>query len=326
MDTRKNLAAPRSPSGIPAEIFEAQMRMQQEQSQPFSVDVISLDSPGHPQQAIQQQQQFLSDNGANSHTRTPSPNQSHHHRRSEVAARHKVKSPGYYPFKKEGSGSFRKIGYNSFTHILHLLLLFLLLLLRINLGLFTDEKDVVYRPHDSINLGKEEVNEKMWQLMSTYLRKDVPTIQRHIVNHIEYTLARTRYNFDNFASYQATALSIRDRLIESWNDTQQYFTIKNITRVYYLSMEFLMGRSLQNAIINMGLKDAYTEALNKMGHTLEELYDEEKDAALGNGGLGRLAACFMDSLATMDYPAWGYGIRFAAAAAASSSSSASSPI
>ena len=81
-------------------------------------------------------------------------------------------------------------------------------------------------------------------------------------------------------------------------------------RVYYLSLEFLMGRSLNNAILNMKLKGNYAEALRGLGMDLENTIGEEVDAALGNGGLGRLAACFMDSMATMNYPAWGYGIRY----------------
>ena len=81
-------------------------------------------------------------------------------------------------------------------------------------------------------------------------------------------------------------------------------------RVYYLSLEFLMGRSLSNAVLNMNLKDAYGEALKGLGMELERITEQEVDAALGNGGLGRLAACFMDSLATLDYPAWGYGLRY----------------
>eukprot|EP01027_Heterolobosea_sp_BB2_P002286 GEZU01003423.1.p1 GENE.GEZU01003423.1~~GEZU01003423.1.p1 ORF type:complete len:952 (+),score=347.78 GEZU01003423.1:92-2947(+) len=187
----------------------------------------------------------------------------------------------------------------------------------------TASTDSLYRPYaDSVpetlqatSQAKDEQEkrrnqEKLWKLMSTYLKRDVPTIQRHICNHVEYTLARTRYNFDDYAAYQATALSVRDRLIESWNDTQQYFTLKDVKRVYYLSLEFLMGRSLQNAIMNLGLRDQYAEALKEMGHRLEDIIEQEKDAALGNGGLGRLAACFMDSLATMDYPAWGYGLRY----------------
>lgn len=81
-------------------------------------------------------------------------------------------------------------------------------------------------------------------------------------------------------------------------------------RVYYLSMEFLMGRSLLNALNNLGVVDQYTEALREMGYQLEDLIEKERDAALGNGGLGRLAACFLDSMATLSLPAWGYGIRY----------------
>jgi starch phosphorylase len=115
---------------------------------------------------------------------------------------------------------------------------------------------------------------------------------------------------DTFAAYQATALAVRDRLIDSWNTTQQYHTKVDAKRVYYLSLEFLLGRSLDNAILNLSLKDRFAKALSNLGFKIEDLLLEELDAALGNGGLGRLAACFMDSLATLDYPAWGYGIRY----------------
>jgi starch phosphorylase len=81
-------------------------------------------------------------------------------------------------------------------------------------------------------------------------------------------------------------------------------------RVYYLSMEFLMGRSLLNALNNLGVVDQYTEALREMGYNLEDIIEKERDAALGNGGLGRLAACFLDSMASLNLPAWGYGIRY----------------
>lgn len=81
-------------------------------------------------------------------------------------------------------------------------------------------------------------------------------------------------------------------------------------RVYYLSLEFLLGRSLDNALLNLDVKPLYRDALKQLGFRIEDLIEEEVDAALGNGGLGRLAACFMDSLATMDYAAWGYGIRY----------------
>ena len=138
----------------------------------------------------------------------------------------------------------------------------------------------------------------------------MPSIQESIVNHVEYTLARTRQGFDDFECYQATSLSLRDRLIELWNDTQTYFKEQDPKRVYYLSMEFLMGRSLLNTLYNLGIKDAYTEALSELGYSLEKIAELERDAALGNGGLGRLAACFLDSMATLNLPAWGYGIRY----------------
>ena len=81
-------------------------------------------------------------------------------------------------------------------------------------------------------------------------------------------------------------------------------------RVYYLSMEFLMGRSLTNALYNLGVNNEYTQAVSELGYNMENLAEQERDAALGNGGLGRLAACFLDSMATLNLPAWGYGIRY----------------
>jgi len=170
-----------------------------------------------------------------------------------------------------------------------------------------DKKQKLYRPQFDFEAPGVE---KLWELMGSYIGGDKRSIQRSIVNHVEYTLARTRFNFDNFGAYQATAYSVRDRLLEAWNDTQQYQTSQNVKRVNYLSMEFLMGRALQNALINIDMEDNYHKALMEIGYDLETLYEEEVDAALGNGGLGRLAACFLDSLATHEIPAWGYGIRY----------------
>lgn len=153
-------------------------------------------------------------------------------------------------------------------------------------------------------------NQLLQSLMTQYLARDVPSIQRQIVNHTEYTLARTRYKIDSACAYQATAYSVRDRLIESWNDTQQYFTERDVKRVYYLSLEYLMGRYLTNALMNIGIYNQFTEAVSGLGFDMDQLVPEERDPGLGNGGLGRLAACFMDSLATLNYPAWGYGIRY----------------
>ena len=99
-------------------------------------------------------------------------------------------------------------------------------------------------------------------------------------------------------------------MIESWNDTQQYFREQDPKRVYYLSMEFLMGRSLTNSLYNLEVKGTFSEGLRQLGYSLEDLVEKERDAALGNGGLGRLAACFLDSMASENLPAWGYGIRY----------------
>ena len=110
--------------------------------------------------------------------------------------------------------------------------------------------------------------------------------------------------------YRALSYALRDVLMEKWIKTQKTFYAGKMKRVYYLSLEFLVGRSLGNAIINMGLMDEITQALQQLGYDLESLRECEEDAALGNGGLGRLASCFMDSIATMKIPAYGYGIRY----------------
>ncbi|KAK3285146.1 Acid phosphatase pho1 [Cymbomonas tetramitiformis] len=158
-------------------------------------------------------------------------------------------------------------------------------------------------------IGKQR-SEHLYNLLNTYIPNDVLSIQESIVNHVEYTIARSRYRFDDSEAYQATAHSVRDRLIESWNDTQRFYREEDPKRVYYISMEFLTGRTLLNSIYNLGIKDAYQEALLELGYNLETIVAKERDAALGNGGLGRLAACFLDSMATLDLPAWGYGIRY----------------
>jgi glycogen phosphorylase len=154
------------------------------------------------------------------------------------------------------------------------------------------------------------------------------------VRHVETTLARSMFNCDETAAYAAASLAFRDRLITEWNRTQQRQTFADTKRVYYLSLEFLMGRALDNAMLNVGLKNVakgmcYFEAstqfilevrfltsllllegLSELGFRIEDIINQEHDAALGNGGLGRLAACFLDSMASLNYPAWGYGLRY----------------
>ncbi|MFC1524587.1 glycogen/starch/alpha-glucan phosphorylase, partial [Thermodesulfobacteriota bacterium] len=110
--------------------------------------------------------------------------------------------------------------------------------------------------------------------------------------------------------YQALAFTIRDVLIAKWIRTQKSYYAKKKKRVYYLSLEFLVGRSLGNAMINLGFLDEMKQVVEELGFDLDDIREEEEDAALGNGGLGRLAACFMDSIATLRIPAYGYGIRY----------------
>ena len=110
--------------------------------------------------------------------------------------------------------------------------------------------------------------------------------------------------------FQAVSYAVKDDIIDRWIATHKEYEKKNVKTVYYLSMEFLMGRALGNNLINLTYYDAVKEALDELGFDLNLIEDQEPDAALGNGGLGRLAACFLDSLATLGHPAYGCGIRY----------------
>mmetsp|Transcript_11767 Transcript_11767/g.47517 ORF Transcript_11767/g.47517 Transcript_11767/m.47517 type:complete len:927 (-) Transcript_11767:43-2823(-) len=183
-----------------------------------------------------------------------------------------------------------------------------------------DDDDTKILVESATNMGKlgltsessqdEQRQALLWALLASYLPDDVRSIQKDYVHHVEYTLAQTRNNLTPVWSFQAAALTVRDRLIERWKDTQIYFQQKDCKRVAYLSMEYLMGRSLQNAVTNLGLRDNFTQAISQLGQNLENIAEQERDAGLGNGGLGRLAACFLDSMATLDLPGWGYGLRY----------------
>ncbi|TYG36840.1 hypothetical protein ES288_D13G095300v1 [Gossypium darwinii] len=139
---------------------------------------------------------------------------------------------------------------------------------------------------------------------------DSASIASSIKYHSEFTPSFAPDHFELPKAFKATAESVRDSLIINWNATYAYYEKINVKQAYYLSMEYLQGRALLNAIGNLELTGAYAEALKKLGHNLEDVAREEPDAALGNGGLGRLASCFLDSLATLNYPAWGYGLRY----------------
>ena len=110
--------------------------------------------------------------------------------------------------------------------------------------------------------------------------------------------------------YKAVVMSVRDIMLEKRQQFHIETKAKKAKRVYYLCMEFLLGRSLKNSVFNLGVKDVFEEALKPYDVTLSDLYELEPDAGLGNGGLGRLAACFLDALASGDYPAMGFSIRY----------------
>jgi starch phosphorylase len=129
-------------------------------------------------------------------------------------------------------------------------------------------------------------------------------------HQLRYTLVKDRYTATDGDRYCALALAVRDQLIERWIETQQTHHHMKVKRVYYLSMEFLMGRLLGANVINLRLEETCREALQQLGIDWIPLRNYETDAGLGNGGLGRLAACFMESLATMKIPAIGYGLRY----------------
>ncbi|XP_028133772.1 glycogen phosphorylase [Diabrotica virgifera virgifera] len=139
---------------------------------------------------------------------------------------------------------------------------------------------------------------------------DVNEIKKTFNRHLHYTLVKDRNVATTRDYYFALAHTVKSHLVSRWIRTQQYYYEKDPKRVYYLSLEFYMGRSLQNTMINLGIQTPVDEALYQLGLDIEELEDVEEDAGLGNGGLGRLAACFLDSMATLGMAAYGYGIRY----------------
>ncbi|MBU4012445.1 MAG: glycogen/starch/alpha-glucan phosphorylase [Proteobacteria bacterium] len=156
-------------------------------------------------------------------------------------------------------------------------------------------------------MDKKQISEKSKSHGSIISPK---SLEQDIKRHIMLTLGNDYFAPKKSLYYKGLAYSVRDRLIERWLKTQRSYYDKITKRIYYLSLEFLPGRFLMNYIINMDIKDECNKALEKVGFTLEDLEEEEWDAGLGNGGLGRLASCFMDSIATLKMPGYGYGIRY----------------
>lgn len=143
--------------------------------------------------------------------------------------------------------------------------------------------------------------------------KKLPTDSESLASDFERYLTRHLGRFVGclpFYLYEALSLTLRDRIMTDWRNTWKNHEKKGLRKAHYMSLEFLIGRSLGNHILNLDIKTETKEAMNQFALDLEEIYSEEHDAGLGNGGLGRLAACFMDSCATLQLPVIGYGIRY----------------
>ncbi|MGQ9798542.1 MAG: glycogen/starch/alpha-glucan phosphorylase [Ignavibacterium sp.] len=136
------------------------------------------------------------------------------------------------------------------------------------------------------------------------------SISNQFAEHLEFTLVKDKITVTKDDAYYALSLAVRDRMVRRWLRTQREYHIKDPKRVYYLSLEYLMGRLLGNALINLDYYEECRELLKKDGYNLEEIKEYEHEMGLGNGGLGRLAACYLDSMATLQLPAFGYGIRY----------------
>ncbi|HNZ57865.1 MAG TPA: glycogen/starch/alpha-glucan phosphorylase [Syntrophorhabdaceae bacterium] len=138
----------------------------------------------------------------------------------------------------------------------------------------------------------------------------IEKLHRSLLDNLTYNLAKDMYSATPRDKFNSVVLSVREMIVKNWINTQQRYYDVNAKRIYYLSLEFLLGRLLKNYVINLGLSDEYGKAVDVLGLSYEDALEHEWDAGLGNGGLGRLAACFLDSLATLQYPGYGYGIRY----------------
>ena len=140
--------------------------------------------------------------------------------------------------------------------------------------------------------------------------RETAALKNDILRHIRFTLGKDTFRPDKFACFMGLAYSVRDRLIDQWIKTQRSLYETLSKRVYFLSLEFLPGRFLKNYIISLDMIEEARNTVAEMGFDLDELEEEEWDAGLGNGGLGRLASCYMDSMACRNLPGYGYGIRY----------------
>ena len=176
----------------------------------------------------------------------------------------------------------------------------------------TDDKKAVEKKTAKTSVKKEKTEQTVAAAPETVeegtFNKDL--FKRSVVYNVKTLYRKDMEEATAQQVFQAAALAIKDQIMDHWIDTQRAYDKQDPKIVYYMSMEFLMGRAFGNNIINLMASKPVREALDELGLDLNVVEDQEPDAALGNGGLGRLAACFLDSLATLGYPAYGCGIRY----------------
>ena len=148
------------------------------------------------------------------------------------------------------------------------------------------------------------------ELVGVIKKLDKETLKQEIINNLKTLYRKDVSEATLQMVYQAVAYAVKEDVIDNWIATQKAYDKADTKKVYYLSMEFLVGRALGNTMLALKEEDVIREAVEELGFDLTEIEDEERDPALGNGGLGRLAACFLDSLSTLNYPAYGCGIRY----------------
>ena len=156
----------------------------------------------------------------------------------------------------------------------------------------------------------DPVSQPVIQIEDDRTGMDVQVLRRAFLDNLMSLQGKSQHTATAHDVFFALAYTVRDRLFSRWIKTAETYYETDAKRVYYLSAEFLVGRSLTNNLINLGLYDRAREALAHLGIQIEDVLEEEVDAGLGNGGLGRLAACFLDSMATLGYPGYGYGLRY----------------
>jgi len=175
--------------------------------------------------------------------------------------------------------------------------------------------DLLPKRQNSIGMNNSVTNSdkekrKQISVRGIALVENVATVKKTFNRHLHFTLVKDRNVATPRDYYFALAHTVRDHLVSRWIRTQQYYYEKDPKRVYYLSLEYYVGRSLTNTMVNLGIQSEVDESLYQLGLDIEDLEELEQDAGLGNGGLGRLAACFLDSMATLGLAAYGYGLRY----------------